>query len=72
MPKDKRLNRNLDPLPILMWLMFLKFLDDHKQVRDERPKIKREKYRSAIKAPNLWREWAAKEDGISGDALRGL
>ena len=51
MRKDKGLNGDLDRLPMLTWLMFLKFLDDHEQVREERAKMKREKYRSAIEAP---------------------
>jgi type I restriction enzyme M protein len=70
MRKDKGLNGDLDRLPMLTWVMFLKFLDDHEQVREERAKIKREKYRPAIEAPYRWRDWAAKEDGISGDALK--
>jgi type I restriction enzyme M protein len=70
MRKDKGLNGDLDRLPMLTWVMFLKFLDDHEQVREERAKMKREKYRSAIEPPYRWRDWAAKEDGISGDALK--
>src|SRR5712691_10918324 len=70
MRKDKGLNGDLDRLPMLTWVMFLKFLDDHEQVREERAKMKREKYRSAIEAPYRWRDWATKEDGISGDALK--
>src|SRR3982074_2196012 len=70
MRKDKGLNGDLDRLPMLTWVMFLKFLDDHEQVREERAKMKREKYRSAIETPYRWRDWAAKEDGISGDALK--
>ena len=70
MRKDKGLNGDLDRLPMLTWIMFLKFLDDHEQVREERAKMKREKYRPAIEAPYRWRDWAAKEDGISGDALK--
>jgi type I restriction enzyme M protein len=70
MRKDKGLNGDLDRLPMLTWILFLKFLDDHEQVREERAKMKREKYRSAIEPPYRWRDWAAKEDGISGDALK--
>src|SRR5437773_6564010 len=70
MRKDKGLNGDLDRLPMLTWIMFLKFLDDHEQVREERAKMKQEKYRSAIEAPYRWRDWATKEDGISGDALK--
>jgi len=72
MRKDKGLNGDLDRLPMLTWIMFLKFLDDHEQIREERAKLKKEKYRPAIEPPYRWRDWAAKEDGISGDALRNF
>ena len=55
---------------MLTWILFLKFLDDHEAIREDRAKMKREKFRSVIEAPYRWRDWAAKEDGISGDALR--
>ncbi len=70
MRKDKGLNGDLDRLPMLIWDKFLKFLDDHEQLREERAKLKREKYRPLIEPPYRWRDWAAKDDGISGDALK--
>ncbi|HET6574691.1 MAG TPA: class I SAM-dependent DNA methyltransferase [Fimbriiglobus sp.] len=70
MRKDKGLNGDLDRLPLLTWLMFLKFLDDQEQLREERAKLKREKFRPTIAGPYRWRDWAAKEDGITGDELR--
>src|SRR5437016_3621000 len=70
MRKDKGLNGDLDRLPMLTWVMFLKFLDDHERVHEERTKLKREKYRPLIEPPYRWRDWAAKEDGISGDDLK--
>ncbi len=33
MRKDKGLNGDLDRLPMLTWIMFLKFLDDMEQLR---------------------------------------
>src|ERR1700746_617756 len=72
MRKDKGLNGDLDRLPMLTWILFLKFLDDHEVIREDRAKMKKEKYRSVIEAPYRWRDWAAKEDGISGDALRNF
>jgi type I restriction enzyme M protein len=70
MRKDKGLNGDLDRLPMLTWLMFLKFLDDHEQVREQRAVLKKEKFRPAIASPYRWRDWAAKEDGITGDELK--
>src|SRR5437762_7735484 len=70
MRKDKGLNGDLDRLPLLTWLMFLKFLDDHEQVRETEALLRRQKHRPAIEPPYRWRDWAAKEDGITGDELR--
>ena len=36
MRKDKGLNGDLDRLPMLAWIMFLKFLDDMERVEEER------------------------------------
>src|SRR6202795_4703435 len=72
MRKDKGLNGDLDRLPMLTWILFLKFLDDHEAIREDRAKMKRERFRSVIESPYRWRDWAAKEDGISGDALRAF
>jgi type I restriction enzyme M protein len=70
MRKDKGLNGDLDRLPMLTWLMFLKFLDDHEQVREQRALLKKEKFRPTLAAPYRWRDWAAREDGITGDELK--
>ena len=70
MRKDKGRNGDLDRLPLLTWLMFLKFLDDQEQVREERAKLKRDKSPPTIAEPYRWRDWAAKEDGITGDELK--
>ena len=39
MRKDKGLNGDLDRLPMLTWIMFLKFLDDLEQVREAEAKL---------------------------------
>lgn len=69
MRKDKGLNGDLDRLPMLTWIMFLKFLDDLEQIREGEAKMAGKRYRSAIDPPYRWRDWAAKEDGITGDEL---
>lgn len=69
MRKDKGLNGDLDRLPMLTWIMFLKFLDDLEMQRESMAKAKGEKFRAAIEAPYRWRDWAAKSDGITGDDL---
>jgi len=69
MRKDKGLNGDLDRLPMLTWIMFLKFLDDLEIQRDGEAKLAGKKFKPAIEAPYRWRDWAAKSDGITGDEL---
>jgi len=69
MRKDKGLSGELDRLPMFTWIMFLKFLDDMEQIRQQEAKLAGEKYRSAIDKPYRWRDWAAQEDGITGPEL---
>src|SRR5437879_3379403 len=69
MRKDKGLNGDLDRLPMLTWIMFLKFLDDMEQVREEETKLAGKKFRQAIDPPYRWRDWASKPDGMTGPEL---
>jgi len=69
MRKDRGLNGDLDRLPMLTWVMFLKFLDDLEQSEEVEAKLAGKKYRPAIEAPYRWRDWAAKKDGITGEEL---
>ena len=69
MRKDKGLNGALDRLPMLTWVMFLKFLDDMERVRAEEAKLAGKRFRPGIEAPYRWRDWAAKEEGITGPEL---
>ncbi len=69
MRKDKGLSGDIDRLPVLTWIMFLKFLDDMERIREEEAILSGEKFRPAIDSPYRWRDWAAKEDGITGDEL---
>jgi type I restriction enzyme M protein len=69
MRKDKGLNGDLDRLPLLTWIMFLKFLDDREKLEEARAAIAGKKYKSAIAPPYRWRDWAAYKEGITGDEL---
>jgi type I restriction enzyme M protein len=69
MRKDKGLNGDLDRLPMLTWIMFLKFLDDLEIQREGEAKLATKKFKPAIEPPYRWRDWAAKSDGITGDEL---
>ncbi|EOW9092890.1 N-6 DNA methylase [Vibrio cholerae] len=69
MRKDKGLNGDLDRLPMLTWIMFLKFLDDLEQMRETEAVLEGKSFQPAIEAPYRWRDWAAIEGGITGDEL---
>src|SRR3990170_4298844 len=72
MRKDKGLNGDLDRLPMLTWIMFLKFLDDMEQIAEQEAKMAGKRFRPALESPYRWRDWAAKADGITGDELIGF
>ena len=69
MRKDKGLNGDLDRLPMLTWVMFLKFLDDLESQREDEAKLAGKRFRPAIERPYRWRDWAANPQGITGDEL---
>src|ERR1039458_9699841 len=65
MRKDAGLNGDLDRVPQLAWLLFLKAFDGLEQSRE----ITDSSYRPAIEVPYRWRDWAADPNGRTGDAL---
>src|SRR5207245_7226318 len=69
MRKDKGLNGDLDRLPLLTWIMFLKFLDDLELQRADEAKLGSKRFKPAIEPPYRWRDWAARADGITGGEL---
>src|SRR2546428_5250911 len=69
MRKDKGLNGDLDRLPLLTWIMFLKFLDDLEQQREEESALARKKFKPAVDPPYRWRDWAASDRGLTGEEL---
>lgn len=69
MRKDKGMNGDLDRLPMLTWVLFLKFLDDLENLHEAEAKLEGKRFRPSIEPPYRWRDWAAKPDGITGDAL---
>ncbi|MDE1223664.1 type I restriction-modification system subunit M [Vibrio aestuarianus] len=69
MRKDKGLNGDLDRLPMLTWIMFLKFLDDLEQMRETEAVLEGKNFQPAIESPYRWRDWATIEGGITGDEL---
>lgn len=69
MRKDKGLNGDADRLPMLTWIMFLKFLDDQERIREDEALLAGDRFVPAIEAPYRWRDWASKQDGVTGDEL---
>lgn len=67
--KDKGLNGDADRLPLLTWVMFLKFLDDLELRHEQEAAMDGARYEPLLDAPYRWRDWAAKPDGINGDEL---
>lgn len=68
MRKDKGMNGDADRLPMLTWIMFLKFLDDNEQLQEINAQLEGKKYKPAIEAPYRWRDWA-KDTSLTGDDL---
>ncbi|MEO1340017.1 MAG: N-6 DNA methylase, partial [Cyanobacteria bacterium J06635_13] len=71
MRKDKGLNGELDRLPQLTWIMFLKLLDDAEKLREDEAELAGKSYKAAIKAPYRWRDWTANEN-FTGDRLKNF
>src|SRR5215475_4876953 len=69
MRKDKGLNGDLDRLPMLTWIMFLKFLDDMEHLHEDEAALAGKQFEHAIEQPYRWRDWASKHDGITGPDL---
>lgn len=69
MRKDKGLNGDLDRLPMLTWIMFIKFLDDLEQLRETEAVLSSKQFQPTIEKPYRWRDWASVEGGITGDEL---
>jgi len=69
MRKDKGLNGDLDRLPMLTWIMFLKFLDDMEEIRQEEARLAGKRFRPAIDSPYRWCDWATNPQGITGPEL---
>jgi type I restriction enzyme M protein len=62
MRKDAGLNGDLDRLPQLSWVMFLKCYDDLEKRREELAILEGKPYRAVIPQPIRWRDWASDPD----------
>ena len=65
MRKDAGTYGDAQRIEQMAWLFFLKIFDD----RETQLELFDDHYQSPLKAPLRWRNWAADEEGITGDAL---
>lgn len=65
MRKDAGVSGDLDRIPQLAWLLFLRAFDGLEENRE----ITDARYRDAIEEPYRWRDWAADPNGMTGEAL---
>jgi type I restriction enzyme M protein len=65
MRKDAGLNGDLDRIPQLAWLLFLKAFDGLEVNRE----VTEVNHRPAIESPYRWRDWAMDPNGPTGEVL---
>lgn len=67
MRKDAGLNGDLDRIPQLAWILFLKCFDDLEMRLEEEAILDNKPYRPVIPEPYRWRDWGADPNyGLSG------
>lgn len=71
MRKDKGpgMDTDLGRLPLLTWVMFLKFLDDIDHIRAQEAILSGETFRPTLDPPYRWQDWAGSAQGLTGDDL---
>lgn len=72
MRKDKGLSGELDRIPMLTWIMFLKFLDDFELASESEAQLAGSTYEPVIEPPYRWRDWAIQHDGATGPELNAF
>jgi type I restriction enzyme M protein len=65
MRKDAGVDGDAQRISQLVWMLFLKIFDDREAERE----LLEDKYKSPIPKKLRWRNWAADEEGITGDEL---
>lgn len=63
--KDEGVDGDAQRLSQLVWMLFLKIIDD----KEKQSEFISERYRSPIPEKLRWRNWAANPEGITGDEL---
>ena len=65
MRKDRGINGDAQRIEQLVWMLFLKVLDD----REHEYELLDDSYKSPMPQKYRWRKWAADPEGITGNAL---
>lgn len=65
MRKDRGINGDAQRIEQLVWMLFLKVLDD----REHEYELLDDSYKSPIPGKYRWRNWAADPEGMTGDGL---
>lgn len=65
MRKDAGVDGDAQRISQLGWMLFLKIFDDHEKQQE----LVHDDYTSPVSDQYRWRNWAADEEGITGDAL---
>ncbi|MCH8828047.1 MAG: SAM-dependent DNA methyltransferase, partial [Planctomycetes bacterium] len=65
MRKDRGINGDAQRIEQLVWMIFLKVLDD----REREHELLDDNYKSSIPKKLRWRNWAADPEGMTGDGL---
>lgn len=68
MRQDDGVDGDAQRLSQLVWMVFLKILDDAEQELE----VMDEKYTSAVPVQYQWRAWAGDEEGLTGDDLNSF
>jgi len=69
MRKDKGLNGDLDRIPMLAWMMFLKFLDDQEQVKAVDAEFEGREFTPLIESTYRWQDWTNPLLNFTGEDL---
>jgi type I restriction enzyme M protein len=65
--KDAGLSTDLERIPLISWLLFLKWLDDWEIKREIGSKEKNETFTSVLEKPYRWRDWSFDSIDDSGE-----
>ncbi|WDF77714.1 N-6 DNA methylase [Mucilaginibacter sp. KACC 22773] len=65
MRKDEGVDGDAQRISQMVWMLFMKIFAD----KEEEWKISRKEYKSPIPEKLKWQNWAANEDGLTGDEL---